>query len=124
MTRSTSIAASVESYRSVRSTDEDWNLETLRELTDVLREALQLGSPPSANLEILSEILKAFLFDEQSKSTAVGLDLIAMTYFDKTLDAILSQTTKNMAISEASSQEIFSRATSLQHKWQQRFKEE
>jgi hypothetical protein len=29
-----------------------------------------------------------------------------------------------MAISEASIQEISSRATSLQHKWQQRFKEE
>jgi hypothetical protein len=65
MTRSTSIAASVESYRSVQSTEDDWNIETLREMTDVVREALQLGSLPSAPLEILSEILKALLFDSR-----------------------------------------------------------
>jgi hypothetical protein len=121
MTRSTSIAASVKSYRSIQSTEDDWNIETLREMTDVVREALQLRSALGAHVETLSEILKALLFDEHTKRFAVSLDLIALTYLDKTLDAIVSETTKNMA--EPSIQEIFSRATSLRHKWQQRFKE-
>lgn len=92
-------------------------------MTDVVREALQLGSIPEAHLEILSEILKAFLIDEQACSTAVSLEMVALTYFDKTLDAILAQITKTIAVAEPSIQEIFSRTTSLQHKWQQRFKE-
>ncbi|KAE9374716.1 hypothetical protein N431DRAFT_405640 [Stipitochalara longipes BDJ] len=123
MTRSASVAASIQSFRSAEYMNDEWDTETLREMTDVVREALQLGSIPSANLEILSEILKALLIDEQNQSTAVGIDVIALTYFDKTLDAILSHTNQNIAIAEASIQEIFSRATSLQHKWQQRFKE-
>jgi hypothetical protein len=111
------------SYRSVEYTDDDWNFETLREMTDLVREALPLGSIPSASLEILSEILKALLIDEQGQINAVDLDMVALTYFDKTLDTILSQTTKNIAAAEPSVQELFSRATSLQHRWQQRFKE-
>lgn len=104
-------------------TNDDWNADTLREMTDVVREALQLGPIPGAHLEVLSEILKALLIDELNQSTAVSLELIALTYFDKTLDAILSQTTKNIVIADPTVQEIFSCATSLQHRWQQRFKE-
>ncbi|PMD43587.1 hypothetical protein L207DRAFT_564238 [Hyaloscypha variabilis F] len=123
VTRSASIAASVQSFKSTDFANDEWNTETLREMTDVVREALQSGSIPSVHLEILSEILKALLIDEQSQSTAVGIDLIALTYFDKTLDAILSHTSRNIAIAEPRSQEVFLRATSLQHKWQQRLKE-
>jgi len=123
VTRSASIAASVQSFKSTDFANDEWNTETLREMTDVVREALQSGSIPIVHLEILSEILKALLIDEQSQSTAVGIDLIALTYFDKTVDAILSHTSRNIAIAEPRSQEVFLRATSLQHKWQQRLKE-
>jgi hypothetical protein len=123
ITRSASVAASMQSFKSVESTNDDWNIDTLREMTDVVREAVPLGSIASAHLEILSEILKALLMDEQACSSAVSLEVVALTYLDKTLDAILAQTTKNIALAEPSIQEVFSRATSLQHRWQQRFKE-
>ncbi len=123
MTRSASVAASIQSFKPTDFANDEWNIETLREMTDVVREALQSGYIPSAHLEILSEILKALLIDEQNQSTAVGIDLIALTYFDKTLDAILSHTNRNIAIPEPRIQEVCSWATSLQHKWQQRLKE-
>jgi hypothetical protein len=113
----------MQSYRSYDCAEDDWNIETLREMTDLVREALPLGSIPSASVETLSEILKALLIDEQGLSNTVGLDTVALTYFDKTLDAILSQTTRNTALAEPGIQELFLRATSLQHRWQQRFKE-
>lgn len=92
-------------------------------MTDLVREALPLGSIPSASVETLSEILKALLIDEQGLSNTVGLDTVALTYFDKALDAILSQTTRTTAFADPVIQELFLRATSLQHRWQQRFKE-
>jgi hypothetical protein len=113
----------MQSYRSNDCAEDDWNIETLREMTDLVREALPLGPIPSASVETLSEILKALLIDEQRLSNTVGLDTVALTYFDKTLDAILSQTTRNTALADPGTQELFLRATSLQHRWQQRFKE-
>jgi len=123
MTRTVSFAASIQSFKSAELTNDEWNTETLREMTDVIREAVELGSIPSTHLDILSEILRALLIDELSQVTAVSIDLIALTYFDKTLDAILSHAARNIAIADPSIQGILSRATSLQHKWQQRFKE-
>ncbi len=92
-------------------------------MTDIVREALPLGSIPSGSVETLSEILKALLIDEQGLSNTVGLNTVALTYFDKTLDVILSQIPRSTAFSDLGMQELFLRATSLQYRWQQRFKE-
>jgi hypothetical protein len=123
MTRSVSVTgSSIQSFRSVDDLDE-WNIETLRDMTDVVREALRMGSIPNAETEILSEILTAFLVDEQTMQSAVDINLIALTYFDKLLDAIINHISQDIAEEEPRLLEIQSRARSLQHRWQQRFKE-
>jgi hypothetical protein len=120
ITRSASVEGSIRSFRSVDDLGDDWNIDTLREMADVVREALRMGSIPIGEVEILSEILTVLLIDEQAMYNAVDLNLIALTYFDKLLEAIISKTTKD---TDPRLQAIHTRATSLQHRWQQRFKE-
>jgi hypothetical protein len=123
ITRSASVEGSVRSFRSVDDLGDDWNVETLREMTDVVREALRTGFIPKGEMEILSEILTVLLIDEQAMHNAVDLNCIALTYFDKVLEAIMSKSAKDIAAEEPHYQEIHAKATSLQHRWQQRFKE-
>jgi hypothetical protein len=91
-------------------------------MTDVVREALRAGSIPSAEMEILTEILTVLFNDELSMNNMVDIHLIALTYFDKLLDAIIAHIPQESTMEEVLL-DVQSRATSLQHKWQQRFKE-
>jgi hypothetical protein len=101
---------------------DEWNIETLREMTDVVREALRTGSIPSAEMEILTEILAVLFNDELSMNNMVDIHLIALTYFDKLLDAIMTHIPQDVTMEEGLP-DIQSRATSLQLKWKQRLKE-
>lgn len=123
ITRSASVEGSVRSFRSIDVLGDEWNIDTLREMTDVVREALRTGFIPTGEMEILCEILTVLLIDEQAMHNAVSLNCIALTYFDKALEAIMSKSTKDIAADEPRYQEIHAKATSLQHRWQQRFKE-
>jgi chemotaxis regulatin CheY-phosphate phosphatase CheZ len=92
-------------------------------MTDAVRQALRKGSIPNGELEILAEILTVLLIDEQAVQNAVDLNCIALTYFDRLLEAIISRTSKEIAANEPQFEEIHAKAATLQHRWQQRFKE-
>ena len=92
-------------------------------MTDAVREALKGGSIPENAMDTLFELLRAVLVDEEG-TKPVDLKLVALSYFDKLLDAIvMSPKSRNIEKTDRLFKDIYGKATALQHKWQQRFKE-
>ena len=126
ITRSVSIQGSVRSSKSYEELDEEWNAETLFEMTNVVREALKYLRIPNAESEALANILKYMLIDEQTP-TEVSLKLISYCRLDKLLEDLHSfrdRMIKENRDSEIGQRfdEVLGRASSLEYKWQQRFK--
>lgn len=110
------------SFRSGDDTGEEWNMDTFLEMTNTVREALKTGFIPSAEAEIISELLSVLLADEKAQQNLVDLDLVMQTHLDKFLEDVVK--VKDEFAQESRFREIITRANSLQRKWQQRFKEE
>jgi len=121
-TRSASVEGSIHSFRPLEDLGEEWNVETLRDMTDVVRDALNRGSFPTQEMEVLSEILRVFLIDEQSTQRAPDLSIIIESRVDKCIEAI-NKTNSSIMADAPRFHEILMRASSLQHKWQARFKD-
>lgn len=91
----------------------------LLELSDTARATLKISSIPGKDLETLDTILEVMLADELS-SQATELSVIARSRFDKLIEELV--TDKKHLTGSPRLADIISKASSLQHKWQQRFK--
>jgi hypothetical protein len=114
------------STKSYEELGEEWNAETLLEMTNMVREALKFGRMPNLEKEALADILRFMLIDEQTPRE-VPLKLIFYSRLDKLLEDLHSF--KDRMIKENRDSEIdlrfnevLSRASSLEYKWQQRFR--
>lgn len=119
---STASLRSISGQGSTGSTDTDlgWDPIILLELSNAVRATLKTAEIPGRDLDALEKLLEVMLADEQSPQPT-DLGVISISRFDKLLEALIGCDTKYLT-EEAKLAAIISKASSLQHKWQQRFR--
>lgn len=98
----------------------EWTPSLLLEMTDLVRELLKIVRPQSFNPGPLDKLIQAMLDDEDS-SHPISLSIIAVSHFDKLVDDLVGFP-KEFLVNEPELAAACAGASSLQLKWQQRFK--
>ncbi|KAH7321648.1 hypothetical protein BKA65DRAFT_540825 [Rhexocercosporidium sp. MPI-PUGE-AT-0058] len=112
---------SIRSFGSSLGDDGDWDFDSLLDMTNEVRVALNTkGIVPTSNIEELSLLLDALLRDELSPRPSTEIDLVIQTRFDQLLKEILGSS-KTMCI-DRDQEAIFIKSRSLKRKWERRFK--
>jgi hypothetical protein len=101
-----------------------WDATTLLEFSDALRQVLRESAIPEHKLSDLDALLGLMLADERSSDRAVDLGVIVHARWDKLLEDLLNYQMLENSNSDDQIQELVAKASSLEHRWQQRFKTE
>ena len=120
ITRSVSQDGSVIAIDDGQSSD-GWDPTTLLEFSDALRQVLHEFTIPGNKLKDLDALLGLMLSDERHIDRAVDLNVIVHAHWDKLLHDLLSYQGR-LEQSDDQLKELLSKASSLEHRWQQRFK--
>jgi deoxyadenosine/deoxycytidine kinase len=100
-----------------------WDAATLLEFSDALRQVLRESAIPEHKLSDLDALLGLMLADERSSDRAIDLSIIVHARWDKLLEDLLNYKKKfEDPNSDDQIQELVAKASSLEHRWQQRFK--
>ncbi|KAJ5043047.1 uncharacterized protein L3040_004435 [Drepanopeziza brunnea f. sp. 'multigermtubi'] len=101
----------------------EWMYDEVRELTDSIRTAVKsVGVIYGESAAELDVVISALLLEETSPDPTTALDLIIHTHFDKLIKEIVASKLFNAADLNSQLYGIFTKAESLERKWQRRFK--
>lgn len=101
-------------------TDLGWDPLILLELSNVVRAILRITQIPDRNKVPLEQLLEVMLGDENSRQP-IELRIISTSRFDKLLEDLIEYNIQDQT-DDLRVAAIVSKASSLQLKWQQRFK--
>ncbi|KAI9049213.1 hypothetical protein LZ554_007060 [Drepanopeziza brunnea f. sp. 'monogermtubi'] len=129
-TRAASVANSVQSTQSRKSFGSlasseggEWMYDEVRELTDSIRTAVKsVGVISGESAAELDVVISALLLEETSPDPTTALDMIIHTHFDKLIKDIVAYKLFSAADLNSQLHGIFTKAESLERKWQRRFK--